>query len=156
MTTAQHGGASAEALITTNTKISAIEYLRELLPSRSPSPLPSPLSPVSADTTAAADSEVAKEVKGRSPARSPFEDQPKIKYMMAQPSGVTQEGLIRSLKEKVGATHVEIEDMSGSSPIPSYLPLPTIIPSYALPFYHPATSPFPLPRHSLSFSVARG
>ncbi len=38
---------------------------------------------------------------------------PKIVFAMAQPSGVTEEGLIRSLKEEIGAVHVEIEDMSG-------------------------------------------
>ena len=111
MTTAQVGVASAEALITNHTRTSALEYLRELIPSRSPSPLPSPLSPLSIDTQDSAVAQV--ESRGPSPARSPFEDQPKINYMMAQPSGVTQEGLIRALKEKAGATHVEIEDMSG-------------------------------------------
>lgn len=117
MTTAQHGEASAEALIADverKCKTTSIDYLRELIPSRSPSPLPSPLSPLSLDTQ---DAVAQTEAEGPSSAKSPFEDQPKINYMMAQPSGVTQEGLISALKEKIGATHVMIEDMSGK-PLP--------------------------------------
>ena len=37
----------------------------------------------------------------------------KIVFAMAQPSGVTAEGLERLLRERVGAERVEIEDMSG-------------------------------------------
>ena len=90
------GGGSADTITITSTLSS--EYLRQWTPSISPSPLPTP---ENADAQAP------------SPVRSPFEGDPKIIFAMAQPSGVTEEGLIASLKDKVGATHVDIEDMSG-------------------------------------------
>jgi hypothetical protein len=37
----------------------------------------------------------------------------RIIFAMAEASGVTEAGLKAALTEKIGATHVEIEDMSG-------------------------------------------
>jgi hypothetical protein len=37
----------------------------------------------------------------------------RIKFMMADPSGVTPDGLKAKLAEKIGAVYVGIEDMSG-------------------------------------------
>jgi hypothetical protein len=45
----------------------------------------------------------------------------RIIFAMAEASGVTEAGLKAALTEKIGATHVEIEDMSGKSA--SHLPL---------------------------------
>lgn len=39
--------------------------------------------------------------------------EPQITFAMAEPSGVTEAGLKAGLEERIGATHVEIEDMSG-------------------------------------------
>jgi hypothetical protein len=46
--------------------------------------------------------------------------------IMAEESGVTEKGLKATLIEKLQATHVEIEDMSGSScaPLPHFAPPP--------------------------------
>lgn len=40
----------------------------------------------------------------------------RIIFAMAEASGVTEAGLKAALTEKIGATHVEIEDMSGKKP----------------------------------------
>lgn len=40
----------------------------------------------------------------------------RIIFAMAEASGVTEAGLKAALTEKIGATHVEIEDMSGTQP----------------------------------------
>lgn len=40
----------------------------------------------------------------------------RIIFAMAEASGVTEAGLKAALTEKIGATHVEIEDMSGKQP----------------------------------------
>lgn len=45
----------------------------------------------------------------------------RIIFAMAEASGVTEAGLKAALTEKIGATHVEIEDMSGKQPTPDTL-----------------------------------
>lgn len=45
----------------------------------------------------------------------------RIIFAMAEASGVTEAGLKAALTEKIGATHVEIEDMSGKQPTPGTL-----------------------------------
>jgi hypothetical protein len=42
----------------------------------------------------------------------------RIIFAMAEASGVTEARLKAALTEKIGATHVEIEDMSGKPPTP--------------------------------------
>ena len=108
MTTARHtappSGVNGDSTTTTTTSEHSVrpsEYLRQW--KSSPSSNPSPAEGTESETAP-------------SPTRSPFEGDPKIFFAMAQPSGVTEAGLIASLKEKVGATHVEIEDMSGKPP----------------------------------------
>lgn len=64
---------------------------------------------------------------------------------MAEESGVTEEGLKATLVEKLQATHVEIEDMSGSS--------------CATPFFSPRShclpcAPLPFPNFLLSFPIS--
>lgn len=101
MTTAQHGGASVADGVGNNTTgaVYPSEYLRQWTPSLV-------LGESNENSTKPHDSPI------------PLHEPPKIVFAMAQPSGVTEEGLIKSLKEKIGATHVDIEDMSGLSPRP--------------------------------------
>jgi stress-induced morphogen len=47
---------------------------------------------------------------------------------MAESSSVTEASLKATLVEKLEATHVEIEDMSGMPPIPPSLPFPLLLP----------------------------
>lgn len=47
----------------------------------------------------------------------------RIIFAMAEASGVTEAGLKAALTEKIGATHVEIEDMSGKQLTPNFSPL---------------------------------